>query len=357
MSRVLFGSSLKMVIRDHQAIFWALAFPVIFLGVFRLFSADATSKTSLIISVDATTERGQTLLLALDKVEFLEPEIRPGLDEAAARLLLEDGEADAALIVQPTAPDVPANAVLLVAIGDPIGRQVATAAIRSVVDQVNIVLMRAPTQIALTARNIEEEPTTFFQFVGPGIIGMGLMNFATISLAASLSRYREEGVLRRIRATPLSPSSFVTSVLAAHIAVAVAQVAILMLLAQMLGANVFRGGIWFPLTAVVGTVIFLNIGIMVAGRVRGRGAVEGAANAITLPMMFLSGSFFPVESLPVAVQKFVEVLPLTHVLRVMRGVTLDGDTITEQWPSLVVILGWLVLSTILARVAFRFDDA
>lgn len=359
MTRILFSSSLKMLTRDRQALFWALFFPLIFMGVFKLFSGDTGGTTRLIVSVDATSERGRALVEALGQVEFLDVTLHPGLDEDAARVLVDDGEGDAALVVYPAAPNAPANAVLLMGVRDPVGRQVTSAAIASVVDRVNLSLIKAPVPISMATRPVREKTTSFFQFVAPGILGMGLMNFATISLAGSLSRYREEGVLRRIRATPLSPSHFFMSVLGAHLVVTVVQVMVLTFVAQMLGADLFSGlgGLWSPLIAVFGTIVFLNLGVVVGGRVTGRGAVEGAANAITLPMMFLSGSFFPVSSLPSVVQQIVRVLPLTHMLNAIRGVTIEGESITEQWPSLLVMLAWTVVSFVAARSAFRLEDA
>src|SRR5690606_16875382 len=165
------------------------------------------------------------------------------------------------------------------------------AGVSAIVDQVNLNLQGGRPPIAYGASRVDAETFSFFEFIGPGIIGMGLMTFATISLAGSLSRYREEGVLRRIRATPLPPWRFFASVLGAHLVVATVQVLVLATVAELLGANVLRGGVAFILIAIFGTLIFLNIGVIIAGRVRGRGAVEGAANAVTMPMMFLSGAF------------------------------------------------------------------
>lgn len=357
MTRILFSSSLKMLTRDKQALFWALVFPLIFMGVFKLFSGDGAGATRLIVSVDVTGERGRTLVDALGGVGFLEVDLRPGLNEETARALVLDDEGDAALVVDPAAPTTPANAVLLVGISDPIGRQVTAAAIASVVDRVNLVLTKSPVPISMATRPVEEKTTSFFQFVAPGILGMGLMTFATISLAGSLSRYREEGVLRRIRATPLRPWYFFSSVLLAHLVITGLQIVVLTMVGQMLGADLFSGGIWAPLIALFGTISFLNIGVILAGRVKGRGAVEGAANAVTLPMMFLSGSFFPVDALPPAVQTVVQVLPLTHMLDALRGVTIDSESITEQWPSLLVLLAWAIGSFIVARISFRLEDA
>lgn len=358
MTRTMLGASLKMVMRDRQAIFWALAFPMIFLGVFRLFSFGGAETTDVVVVADTRTPAGTALVQSLNGVEFLRVRVEPGLSEEQALAELRENRADVALLLTPaTAPGQPAQAQLIDAINDPIGSAVTIAAIRSVVDGTNLALTGVPRAIELSARTAEVERTTFFQFLGPGIIGMGLMTFATISLAGSLSRYREEGVLRRIRATPLPPWRFFSSVLGAHIIVSLMQVLVLAVVAELLGARVFEGGIWFILVAVYGTVIFLNIGVIIAGRVHGRGAVEGAANAVTMPMMFLSGSFFPISSLPAAVQPIVEVLPLTHMLKAMRALAIEHESIVDQWPALVVMTAWVLGTLLLARISFSYADS
>ena len=357
MTRTMLAASVKMVLRDRQAIFWALAFPMIFLGVFRLFSFGSTTTTDIVVVADTQSPAGAALVQALGDVDFLRVHVEPGLTEAQVLAQLTRRDVDVGLLLIPsTDPGQPATAELIDAINDPIGSSVTTAAIRSVVDDTNLRLTGVPRAIELRSRAAGVERTTFFQFVGPGIIGMGLMTFATISLAGSLSRYREEGVLRRIRATPLPPWRFFSSVLGAHVLVSLMQVLVLAAVAQLLGANVFAGGIGFIAVAVFGTVIFLNIGVIIAGRVHGRGAVEGAANAVTMPMMFLSGSFFPTTSLPAAVRPIVEVLPLTHMLHAMRALTLDHESLLQQWPALLVMAAWVIGTLIAARFSFSFAD-
>lgn len=353
--RALFGASLKMVVRDKQALFWALIFPIMFLGVFRLFSFDSFGTTELLVSVqDEASPAQQALVAALQDTDFLEVSLADEpLDEAQAAIEIEEDVTDAVLLVSSGGEGVEAR--LMHTIRDPIGSAATEAGIASVVDGVNLQLQGGRPPIVYAAERLDADETTFFEFLGPGIIGMGLMNFATISLAGSLSRYREEGVLRRIRATPLQPWKFFGSVVLAHMTVAAMQVIIIAVAAELLGANVLRGGIAFLALAVLGTVIFLNIGVIVAGLVHGRGAVEGAANAITLPMMFLSGTFFPVGQLPEVVRVLVQALPLTHLLTAMRALV-EGETVVSQWPELVILAAWIVGTAVVARFTFSLED-
>jgi len=355
----LFGASLKMVVRDKQSLFWALIFPIMFLGVFRLFSVDSFGTTEVVVSLsDAGDPAQQALLTALQEVEFLDVSVADEpLDAAAAAVEIEEDRANAVLVVTGRTGAAEAiDAQLLHRISDPIGRSATEAGISSIVTSVNVALMGGNPPIEFLAARVDNaEETSFFEFLGPGIIGMGLMNFATISLAGSLSRYREEGVLRRIRATPLPPWKFFASVVLAHMTVATVQVLVISVVAELLGANVLRGGIPFLVIAILGTVIFLNIGAIVAGLVKGRGAVEGAANAITLPMMFLSGTFFPVGQLPEAVRLAVQVLPLTHLLAAMRALV-EGESVVSQWPELLILSAWILGTFLVARLTFSLED-
>lgn len=353
--RLLIAASTKMIVRDRQNLFWALAFPVLFLLVFRLFAIGELSRTELLLVVEEPGPTPTALRSALEDASFLEVTVLQPFDEAEALRQLDDGDVDAVLLVRGSGPSTQAE--LVHAIADPIGGALTVSGVEALVNEVNLGLMSSLRPIAFGARAAEDDEPTFFEFIAPGIIGMGLMTFSTIGLAGSLSRYREEGVLRRIRATPLAPWRFSASVLAAYLLVAFVQVLILVLIAEVAGGDVLSGLLWLLPIALLGTWIFLNIAVIIAGSVQGRGAVESAANAVTLPMMFLSGTFFPTETLPSIVERIVLVLPLTHMLRALRGVTLDGETIVEQWPELAVMVAWAAVTMWLARMTFRFEEA
>ena len=79
--RTLLGASVKMVVRDHQAIFWALMFPMILLGVFRLFSPGAGETSDVLLVADTQTRAGAAVAQALQQVSFLHVSVQPGLSE------------------------------------------------------------------------------------------------------------------------------------------------------------------------------------------------------------------------------------------------------------------------------------
>ena len=355
--RPLLRAQVRVLFRDRQSLFWAIIFPLIFLSVFRLFSFDAFGETDVTLGGEAQSPVGQALSEALTDLDFVELDVAPGVDAAAALDLIEDDDVEAVLIVGRPAADGAVDVDLIHGLEDPLAVSSLVAALESVVDGVNAELTAAPRVLHFTARAAGVEVTSFFEFVGPGIIGMGLMTFSTISLAGSLARYREEGVTRRMRATPLAPWRFFAAVVGSYLLVALVQVVVLILYAQLLGVSLLPHTLAFLPLALLGNLVFLVLGVVVAGMVHGRYAVEGAANAVTLPMMFLSGTFFPTESLPRPVEIAVEALPLTHLLRALRDVSLHGEALWEQGPEVAVLLAWVAGTFLVARRVFRLDDA
>lgn len=355
--RLLLRAQVRVLLRDRQSLFWAIVFPLIFLAVFRLFSFDAFGETELALGGETETRVGAALADGLAALDFVDLEVAPGLDEAGALARIDADEIGAALIVGPAAADGTQAVELLHGLRDPLAASPLEAAIASVVDGVNVQMTGAPELLQFSARAAGEEGTSFFEFVAPGIIGMGLMTFSTISLAASLARYREEGVTRRLRATPLRPWRFFAAVVGSYLLVAFVQVVVLLLFAQLLGVSLLGSTLPFLVLALLGNLVFLELGVVVTGLVHGRYAVEGAANAVTMPMMFLSGTFFPTDALPRPVELAVEALPLTHLLRALRDVSLDGESLWAQGPEVAVLLGWVAGTFLVARRVFRLDDA
>ncbi len=356
--RILLSSHVKVLVRDRQSLFWALVFPLMLLGIFRLFDFDSFVEEDLVVSDRSGVAAGADLAAAVVSLDFLAVKTWTELDDEAAHALLGGGDVNAVLLIGPPSVDGgPLPVELLHAIDEPGRLSALHAALGSLVDDINIGLTGVPRTIELTTRSSGASDTTYFGFLAPGIIGLALLTFSTIGLASALARYREEGVLRRVRATPLPPWRFFSALVGSYVLLAVVQIVLLVIVATALGADVSEGIFALALFALVGNLVFLNLGVVVAGLVQGRYAVEGAANAITFPMMFLSGSFFPTSTLPALVQWLVELLPLTHMLRAMRAVSLNGDSAWSQMPELAILLAWVAVSALLARAVFRLEDA
>jgi len=183
------------------------------------------------------------------------------------------------------------------------------------------------------------------------IIGItGLMS-TTITMAT----YREKGILRRLRTTPVSP----LIVLAAQVVVVFAMTCLGMLLliaAGMLVYHVrFEGNAFSVLGGfVLSSLSFFGIGFILAGTMPTVRTAWVVAMVLLYPMLFLSGAFFTVELLPAAVQKVSAFMPLTYVVNLLRGLW-TGQPWGDHLLDVGVLAALLVVSVLVSVKTFRWE--
>ena len=197
----------------------------------------------------------------------------------------------------------------------------------------------------------------YFDFVLPGMLALGLMNFTMVGMAGSVARFRETKVLRRLTAAPVSPSAFIAGQVIARLVVSIAQVLLLLGLGVALGASVVGNPLWLLALALLGNLTFLAFGFALAGRAPSVDAANNLAGLATMPLMFLSGMFFPLESLPSAMRTVADLLPITPLVEAMRAVALQGVGLGDVRVELVQLAIWAVVGFGLARLSFRMSDA
>ena len=170
-----------------------------------------------------------------------------------------------------------------------------------------------------------------------------------------MTRFREMRILKRILVTPLRPSRFITGQIGARIMLALAQVTLMLVLGVVLGATVRGDWIVILGLAAVGNLIFLGLGFGIAGLTKTVDGAQNLAALLTFPLMFLTGLFFPLESMPDAIQTVVAWLPMTPLVDAMRSVTLEGAGFLDLGPQLAVLGLWVAIAFAFARGTFRFS--
>ena len=108
------------------------------------------------------------------------------------------------------------------------------------------------------------------------------------------------------------------------------------------------------LLVALGNIVFLNIGFVVGAFSKTVSAASGLGNAVGLPLMFMSGVFFPVENLPTILRIIVEYLPLAPIVAMVRGVVLHSAAFWEFPLELAILCGWIVISAVAAIRTFKF---
>jgi ABC-2 type transport system permease protein len=205
------------------------------------------------------------------------------------------------------------------------------------------------------------EPLPYFNGYGsvdvsiPAYTAMIIGTTGIMGLTITMSSYREQGILRRLRATPLRPRI----ILAAQVVVIFLMTVLGMLMLIVAGKMVY--GVRFDGNAfdvaiafVLGSLSFFSLGFVLAGILPTARTAQVVSMSIFYPMLFLSGAGIPLEILPEGVRNFSTFLPLTHVVTLLRGLWI-GEAWSQHVTEVVVLLSILVVGVILSARTFRWE--
>jgi ABC-2 type transport system permease protein len=178
---------------------------------------------------------------------------------------------------------------------------------------------------------------------------------AFAGLAIVLVIRRENGVLKRLRATPLPAPAYIAAVLLTTLIAFAAMAACLIALAMLLfDASFPKAPGSLIVTLLIGGATFAALGVAITGFIRRAEGASAVINAIYLPVSFISGAFFSQQHFPEVLQKVADVLPLTYFIDLVGAVMLNGSQIWDEPEDVAVILAWGIAGTLLALRYFRW---
>ncbi len=227
-------------------------------------------------------------------------------------------------------------------------------------DAVNNLVQRSHGRtdpVATTDQESSEPGGRYIDFLVPGLIGMGLMGGGLWGVGFAIVDVRIRGLLKRMLATPMRRSHFLLGVMISRLVFMIPEIILLLIFARY-AFGVQMHGNWLTIVVLVflGAVEFSGIGLLVAARAKTLESVSGLMNLVMLPLWTLSGIFFSYERFPEQVQPIIQALPLTPLIDALRAVMLDGATLFSQWPRLLIITVWGLVTFIIALRIFRWHD-
>jgi ABC-2 type transport system permease protein len=179
--------------------------------------------------------------------------------------------------------------------------------------------------ITLTEQSILNKKYRFIEFFVPGIIAMAVM---TSSLSGALNmnaELRQKGILRKLATTPITRIDWLLSNILYQLVLAIISTTSILLVSYVVFAVRLQINFWLPAYIVLAVFVFVGFGMMLTPFAKEAESAAAAANAFLFPMMFLSGTFFPVEMMPGFLQKFARVLPLYYVNEGLRASMIFND--------------------------------
>ena len=350
-------ANLKMIVRNRQALFWAMAFPLIFVAVFGLFDLDDLPVYEVAVVDEAGNALSRSLVNDLAALESFDVELRPEPGKALEEI--RDGELGYLLTIPPDLSErIEAGGIADISLVFDESRQdssIVLGQLQRFLDQQNLNLAGAPRSIAFVPEGVRADEADFFDFLLPGFVGMGVMTYSIIGIATVLTAYKEQRIFKRILATPLPVRSFFAGMISSNLILSLVQAAVILAAGVFILSGSIHGSVpQLFLIVLLGNLVFLSIGFIIGAYAKTVQAAGGLGNAVTLPMMFLSGTFFPTDDLPGGISTVVEFLPLSPMLVMMRGVALDADNFWEFPLEIGVLLAWIAATALIATRVFRF---
>jgi ABC-type multidrug transport system permease subunit len=203
---------------------------------------------------------------------------------------------------------------------------------------------------------VEGRAIRYVDWLLPGMLALNMMFSALWGVGYVIVRYRRAGVLKRLRATPLTALEFVVAQIVSRLVI-ILSISAFVLFSISLLVDFAMYGSWLNLLIVyaVGALSLVSLGLLVASRTASQELADGLLNFISWPMMFLSGVWFSLEGLHPVFQKLALVFPLTHLINAARAIMIDGATLAQVGGSLAVMLGISVLFIAISAVLFRWE--
>lgn len=208
----------------------------------------------------------------------------------------------------------------------------------------------------LQAHTIEGEAIRYVDWLAPGVLGMNMMFSCLFGVGFVIVRYRKNGYLKRLKATPITAFEFL-----------IAQVISRLLLIMTITTVVFIGinhflhlhmnGSYLNLfiLTTLGAFSMISMALLIAARVNSEELAGGLLNLISWPMMLVSGVWFPMSNAPEFMQKTAEFLPLTHLLNGARRIMFDGAGLPEIFYHIAVLATMSFAFLILGAVFFKWS--
>ena len=217
-------------------------------------------------------------------------------------------------------------------------------------------ILLSTVQFNLQKQTVSGSEIRYVDWVIPGILAMNMMFSALFGVGYVIVRYRKNGMLKRLKATPVTAIEYLSVQI-------VSRLLLIMVITIFVfyGTNMFIGyamhGSHLNLFLVfaLGAISMISLSLIVAARITSEETAGGLLNLISWPMMFLSGVWFSLEGTNPIVQDVAEFFPLTHVTAAARSIMIDGAGLVENSYHLLVLLAQSAIFLFIGAWAFRWE--
>jgi ABC-2 type transport system permease protein len=360
-------ANLKMFFRDRGTLFWALLFPIIFMGLLGLGfgrTDPVEFKVGVVDEDDSVWSERLWSTLSNDTLPFV---VTNFTERDATSAAVEAGDLDVALVIPAgfgafMANQTGGNASETLSLPAWYGVNelgsgpVALQAIQEVTDGFFRFWTLSPPKLDVAGEALAAQNLQYIDYLAPGILSMAIMQSGVYGLALFIVSSREKRILKRLHATPAGAAYILAGRIVPALLISFIQTALLLTLAVVaFGVNIVGNVGVLVVAAGFGAVVFISLGFLVSSVSRSADSAENLTGLITFPMFFLGGVFIPIERLPESVQVLAYSMPLTYFSDALRQVMIHGAGFGGIAVDLGVLAAFALAVFALAVKLFRWE--
>ncbi|MFD1636858.1 ABC transporter permease [Evansella tamaricis] len=356
----MFAAQLKLTFREKQAWFWGIFFPVILMSIFMvIFSGSSDNEFSAKVAIvnENPNPTSEMLLQQLTSIPVLEIESGDTVSREKADELVKDQEVHAAIVLPESADDTSIFFIVNKENEQGVTTQALSGMLNNFVQQANLYAVGAVPTYELHFESITSSSNqlSYTDFLLTGMIALAIAQGGMFGMV-DLVEMRRKGLIKRLRMTPANMNIFGLSDMIMRLLFSVIQIILLTIIGVFLfGANVY---INFPSLLVVfllGALSFNALGYFFSSFSKTSEAYMGVANIASFLMMFLSGIFFPIETMPEWIQPLSNILPLTYFVEGLRESMVYSTSIfsTGIWIAIGIMLLWGAVAFIIGSWLYK----
>lgn len=217
-------------------------------------------------------------------------------------------------------------------------------------------VLHGTARTAYAKQIVTGRPIRYIDWLIPGVLGMNIMFSALFGVGYVIVRYRKNGVLKRLKATPLTAFEFLAAQVVSRLWLILGVTALVYVASDWIVDFTMLGNYLDLLVLfILGSISMISLGLLIAARIASEELAGGILNLLTWPMMFLSGVWFSLEGLHPAIRALAQAFPLTHLIHGARAIMIDGAGLRDVSGDVITLLLMSVLFLAIGSYSFRWE--
>ena len=353
----------KRFFRDKLAIFFTVAFPLIFLFVFGgIFgkTGDTSFKVALINNSKSDFSNNFVKEAQEGKLLKVNTDVK---DYNQAKEKMNRGELDATIIlpkdfgqVQPGKQYPSGQAEVYYTQNNQQAGQTLQSILQAQFQAINAKFVPIETPFSVKAQQTNERGLSSFDYIFSGLLGFSIIGIGIFGPMNVFPELKKQGILRRFHTTTLKVWQYFLSTMLSQVFIGMISFIIQFAVAvTVFNLNIVGNYFELALFLILSTMMILGIGLALGGWAKNERQVAPLGNIVVFPMMFLSGTFFPRFLMPSWLQNVSGFLPLTPVIDGIRLIATEGKHLTQIGPQFGLVMLWMLVIYIIAFAVFRWE--